>query len=162
MKFTARHLLILLLPLFLITGCATIGDCPPGDIACLEARRQENLEKWAARLQVLATEGVPLAYSQLTAPNRQNNFRNSIQQAVEGLRALAGPTLNLDQIILVMRQAGVTELADKDAQMYIASGRLLLSFVGIELSVTKPAEVELFRTALLSGLEAGQALLPPP
>ena len=147
--------------LFCSVGCAhRVSQCDPNLMtpeeyaACVDLERQQVLQSWAARLQMLAEEGVPLAYEALP-PDKQDNFKRAIGDAVAGLRALEGPTLNIDQLVVVLQQAGVSKLASKDARLAIAGGKLVLSFVGTELSVKKPAEVELFRTALVLGFTNG-------
>ncbi len=112
------------------------------------------------RLQALAEYGVQRTYRLLPA-DKQDNFKDAIQRAVAGLKAI-GTTpgqLTLYNLIEVLRQSGVTKIDDGDAQMIIADGKFLLSFVGAELAVKTPAEVELFRAALETGLAAGLAAL---
>ena len=130
------------------------AQCPPDDLGCLEQARLDNLNDWAARLEVLATDAVPMTYAMLPA-DKQDNFINGVTDVIAGLHHIEGDELNMDQLIKILQDAGVEKLRSDKAGMYIYGGKMLLTFVGVELAVEKPHEVEIFRGALYRGLLKG-------
>jgi hypothetical protein len=154
-------LLSLVVLSFIASGCASTKRCDsligtPAYAECIEDVRQENLVTWSGRLQALCDYGTVRAHKQLN-PEGKAKLKEVVTKAIAGLDSISGPDLSMDQLIEVMRWAGLTELSDGEVQMYIADGRFLFSMIGVELKITKPEEVELFRLAMRNGLSSGLA-----
>lgn len=140
---------LLLLPLLLLTGCAT-NQCAPGDQACLDAAHQKDITQLAADLQDVAQAGTAWAVT------KDPTLRDPLQRAVNSLAVLEkADTFTIDDIVAILKQAGIDQLESPDGQLYLAAGRIAFRRLGNIVDLSNIPEVKQIAGALRAGIQAG-------
>lgn len=141
--------LLTLVAAVLLSGCATMTKCPPGDTACLEAERAREVAMWADDLRDIASAGAAYYLSQDPAS------RAKIQLVITALKTLeTSERLTIADIASAFVKAGLTDKFESPkGQLYWTAGRLILRRVGGDIGTQNPSEVRKLAGALRQGLE---------
>lgn len=150
MKYT-KCLLFAIVPLLVLTlvGCTSLSKCPPNDTACLEVERAKQVGLWAADLRDIAGLGAAVYLEE------HPESRLALTKTVEALKVLeSSERFGIDEILTIIRSAGVDKFESSKGQLYVTAGRIILRRASGEVGVKNPAEARQLAAAIRLGIES--------